>query len=160
MKVGAQAGGYCGIKEGLKAGEKVATAANFILDSESRLKGAFAAMGRPRSEMTRAQVAVAQVQITLRTEPEPAKVGDNTVRVRVVDAGGTPVTDASVRVKISMPAMGSMAPMRSEAILSHQQDGEYAGRLNIPMAWTWQAVVTVERGGQVVASKQLNITAR
>ena len=160
VKVGPQAGGYYGIKEGLKAGEKVATAANFILDSESRLKGAFAAMGRPRSEMPRARAAVAQVQITLRTEPEPAKVGDNTVRVRVVDAGGTPVTDASVRVKISMPAMGSMAPMRSEAILSHQQDGEYAGRLNIPMAWTWQAVVTVERGGQVVASKQLNITAR
>ncbi|HYV29498.1 MAG TPA: efflux RND transporter periplasmic adaptor subunit, partial [Candidatus Binatia bacterium] len=104
IRVGAQAGGYYGIKEGLKEGEKVATAANFILDSESRLKGAFEAMGRPKAEMPRAQTAAAQLQITLRTEPDPAKVGDNMLRVRVMDAGGAPVTDASVRIKISMPA--------------------------------------------------------
>jgi len=160
IRVGAQAGGYYGIKEGLKEGEKVATAANFILDSESRLKGAFEAMGRPKAGMPRAQTAAAQLQITLRTEPDPAKVGDNMLRVRVMDAGGAPVTDASVRIKISMPAMGSMAPMSSEATLSHQGNGEYAGPLNIPMAWTWQTAVTVERGGLVVGSKQMSITAR
>ena len=147
VRVGAQAGGYYGIKEGLKEGEKVATAANFILDSESRLKGAFEAMGRPKG-MPRAKAAAAQLQITLRTEPDPAKVGDNMLRVRVMDAGGAPVTDASVRIKISMPAMGSMAPMSSEATLLHQGNGEYAGPLNVPMAWTWQTVIMVERAGQ------------
>ncbi|MGH7321619.1 MAG: efflux RND transporter periplasmic adaptor subunit, partial [Candidatus Rokuibacteriota bacterium] len=37
------------IAEGLKEGERVVTAANFILDSESRLKGAFDAMTQPSS---------------------------------------------------------------------------------------------------------------
>lgn len=37
------------VGSGLAAGERVVTAANFVLDSESRLKGAFAAMGKPVS---------------------------------------------------------------------------------------------------------------
>jgi membrane fusion protein, copper/silver efflux system len=47
VKLGPEAGGYQAIESGLKAGERVVTAANFILDSESRLKGAFANMGKP-----------------------------------------------------------------------------------------------------------------
>jgi len=48
VKVGGEAMGYIAIQSGLKAGERVATAANFILDSESRLTGAFANMGVPK----------------------------------------------------------------------------------------------------------------
>ena len=45
VKVSAEAGDKVGIQEGLKPGERVVTGANFIVDSESRLKGAFAGMG-------------------------------------------------------------------------------------------------------------------
>jgi RND family efflux transporter MFP subunit len=41
VKLGPEADGYQAIESGLQTGERVVTAANFILDSESRLKGAF-----------------------------------------------------------------------------------------------------------------------
>src|SRR5260370_15972484 len=47
VKVSAEAGDKVGIQQGLKPGERVVTGANFIVDSESRLKGAFAGMGAP-----------------------------------------------------------------------------------------------------------------
>src|SRR5204863_3086632 len=47
VKVSAEAGERVGIEEGLKPGERVVTGANFVVDSESRLKGAFAGMGSP-----------------------------------------------------------------------------------------------------------------
>src|SRR3984893_3070388 len=47
VKVSAEAGEKVGIEQGLKAGERVVTGANFVVDSESRLKGAFAGMGAP-----------------------------------------------------------------------------------------------------------------
>src|SRR6266849_1810399 len=47
VKVSAEAGEKVGIEQGLKSGERVVTGANFVVDSESRLKGAFAGMGSP-----------------------------------------------------------------------------------------------------------------
>jgi RND family efflux transporter MFP subunit len=160
VKLGMQAEGSYAIKQGLKQGERVATAANFILDSESRLKGAFANMGVPKQPATAGAMAAEQLRIELHTQPDPAKTGDNMVRVKVADSKGTPISDASVKVKINMPAMGSMAPLSSEAQLSRQGNGEYTGRLNIPLAWTWQTTVTVERAGQLLGSGNFNITAR
>jgi len=160
VNLGAQAEGLYAIHHGLKRGERVATAANFILDSESRLKGAFANMGVPKQPAASTGSPVEQLRIQLHTEPDPAKVGENLVRVKVADAKGWPVSDALVKVRISMPAMGGMPHMSSEAQLSHQANGEYSGRLTIPMAWTWQTMVTVERAGQLLGSGQFNIVAR
>jgi multidrug efflux pump subunit AcrA (membrane-fusion protein) len=52
VKLGPEAGGYYAIESGLKAGEMVVTSANFVLDSESRLKGALAGMGAPAAQRT------------------------------------------------------------------------------------------------------------
>jgi RND family efflux transporter MFP subunit len=160
VKVGERASGFYLLKGGVKSGEQVVTSANFILDSESRLKGAFANMGAPKRPAAAPAQAGQQLQIQLRTEPDPAKVGDNTIHIKVSDSKGELISNASVRIKISMPAMGSMPPMSSEGELSSMGNGDYSGRLNIPMAWTWQAVVTVERGGQMLGSRQFNVTAR
>jgi RND family efflux transporter MFP subunit len=172
VKPGARADGRFAILEGLKPGERIVTAANFLLDSESRLKGAFVDMGAPQTLPAAPQTLPAapqtppaarpaeQLRIELHTESMPAKVGDNRVRVHVADAQGAPITEAAVRVTISMPAMGAMPAMRSEAKLTHQGNGNYSGVLNIPMAWTWQATVTVERGGKVLGTAHLDITAK
>ncbi len=45
VRPGAAAGGWREIQAGLRAGERVVTTANFLLDSESRLKGALAGLG-------------------------------------------------------------------------------------------------------------------
>lgn len=52
VKLGPEAGGYYAIESGLTVGEMVVTSANFVLDSESRLKGAFASMGSPTARRT------------------------------------------------------------------------------------------------------------
>lgn len=147
------------ISDGLREGERVATAANFILDSESRLKGAFEAMGR-RPAGTGGVAAGPRLRVDLTTTPSPAKIGKNTVRVKVLDPAGQPLAGAEVEVRIFMPQMGSMAPMEAKATLQQETAGQYAGEIDIPMAWTWETTVTVRKDGQVVGTARASITAR
>ena len=158
VKLGPEAGGYHAIENGLKAGERVVTAANFIIDSESRLKGAFANMGKP-GERAKAPAAQTALKIEL-MEPKAAKVGQNTVRLTIKDAQGNPITDAEVEVTLFMPPMGSMAPMIAKATLKSAGAGEYTGTIDIPMAWSWQTTVTVKKEGKSLGSMQTTITAR
>lgn len=160
VKLSAEAGGYYAIESGLKPEERVVTAANFILDSESRLKGAFANMGKPeKREMTGGAAPTQKLQIEI-LEPKVAKVGMNPLRLVVKDASGNPLTDGEVEVTLFMPQMGNMAPMTSKAKLQHSKQGEYAGNIDFPMAWTWQTTVTVKKAGVTLGSMQTNITAR
>lgn len=48
VEVGAKAGGYYEILRGLKAGEKVVTAANFLIDAESKVQGVEASWETPK----------------------------------------------------------------------------------------------------------------
>jgi membrane fusion protein, copper/silver efflux system len=160
VKVGGEAMGYVAIQSGLSAGERVVTAANFILDSESRLKGAFANMGTPAQKPISSVSGPTQNLRVEIMEPKVAKVGQNSIRLMVRDAAGNPVTDVEVDVTLFMPQMGSMAPMTSKASLKAMKPGEYQGQVDIPMAWTWQTTVLVKKGGQPMGSVQTTLTAR
>ena len=160
VKVGGEAMGYVAIQSGLSAGERVVTAANFILDSESRLKGAFANMGTPdQKQISTATGPTQNLRVEI-MEPKVAKVGQNSIRLMARDATGNPVTDADVEVSLFMPQMGSMAPMTSKASLKPIKPGEYQGEVVIPMAWTWQTTVSVKKGGKPMGSFQTTLTAR
>ena len=52
VKVGAEAGDYYQILEGVKEGEKVVTSAQFLIDSESNLRTAISMMQEPEKEQT------------------------------------------------------------------------------------------------------------
>ncbi|MCI0719369.1 MAG: efflux RND transporter periplasmic adaptor subunit [Acidobacteria bacterium] len=160
VKVGGEAMGYVAIQSGLSAGERVVTAANFILDSESRLKGAFANMGMPDpKQISSATGAAPNLKVEI-MEPKVAKLGQNSIRLMVRDAAGNPITDADVDVSLFMPQMGSMAPMTSKASLRPTKPGEYQGEVDVPMAWTWQTTVSVKKGGKPMGSAQTTLTAR
>ncbi len=159
VKAGTSSDGYYVIESGLEEGEQVVTAANFILDSESRLKGAFANMGKPNKEMQKANASTSSLKVEV-IEPKVGKVGKNTIRLLVKDASGTAIRDGAVEVTLFMPQMGSMAPMTSSAKLKDMGNGEYDGEVDIPMAWTWQTTITVKKAGQAIGSTQTNITAR
>jgi len=159
VKVSAEAGDKVGIQQGLKPGERVVTGANFIVDSESRLKGAFAGMGAP-SKPSAGSAAVGQSISLVVLEPKTAKTGMNAIRLLVKDASGNPITGAQVEVTLFMPQMGSMAPMTSKATLTESGIGLYAGQIEFQMAWTWQTTVTVRKNGNVIGIAQTNITAR
>lgn len=159
VKVSAEAGEKVGIQEGLKSGERVVTGANFVVDSESRLKGAFDGMGTPSKSAAEGGPAARTISVEV-LDPKTAKTGMNTIRLLVKDAGGKPISGAQVDVGLFMPQMGTMPPMRSNAALTEIGSGVYSGQIEFLMAWTWQATVTVKKNGTVVGVAQTNITAR
>jgi RND family efflux transporter MFP subunit len=161
VKLGAEAGGYFAIQSGLKAGERVVTAANFVLDSESRLKGALANMGKPELPQAAGAGAAGTQALSVEIrEPKEAKVGRNNLRLLIRDSSGQPVEGAEVEVMLLMPQMGSMPPMTTRAALRSAGKGEYAGTVEIPMAWTWQTTVTVRKSGNVLGTVQTQLQAR
>jgi len=158
VKVSAEAGERVGIEEGLKPGERVVTSANFVVDSESRLKGAFAGMGSP-SQAPASTTATQTISVEV-LDPKPAKTGMNAMRLLVKDASGKPITGAQVDVGLFMPQMGAMPPMSSKATLTESGNGVYTGQVEVQMAWTWQTTVTVRKNGNVIGVARTNITAR
>lgn len=153
------AGGRRVVESGLDEGERVVTAANFILDSESRLKGALDAMGRPvPAEAQATSTSVISAEVT--TDPSPAKVGRNRVRAVIKDASGRPVADAEVAIRLFMPQMAAMAQVDVRGSLKPAGGGVYEGVVEIPIAWSFDTTLTVRRGGQVVGTVQTTITSR
>jgi len=148
------------VEEGLKEGERVATAAHFILDSESRLKGAFDAMGRPIPVEVAVSVSTSQISADVTTSPSPARIGKNRVRVMVKDAQGQPITDADVDIRLFMPQMTGMAEVNVTAKLRPTGNGVYAAEVEIPIAWSFATTVTVRKAGQVVGTAETTVIAR
>jgi membrane fusion protein, copper/silver efflux system len=160
VKVATEADEKVGIQNGLKAGERVVTGANFIVDSESRLKGAFAGMGAPSKPSPVAGGGHAQTISVEVLDPKTAKTGMNPIRLVVKDSSGKLITGAQVEVGLFMPQMGTMPPMSSKATLQESGNGVYGGQIEFQMAWTWQTTVTVRKDGRVIGVAQTNITAR
>jgi RND family efflux transporter MFP subunit len=160
VKVSAEAGEKVGIEQGLKPGERVVTGANFVVDSESRLKAAFAGMGSPSQPPAGAGAGAKQTISVEVLDPKTAKTGMNAIRLLVKDASGKPITGAQVDVGLFMPQMGAMPPMSSKATLTESGNGVYTGQIEFQMAWTWQTTVTVRKNGNVIGVAQTNITAR
>ncbi|MGA3177874.1 MAG: efflux RND transporter periplasmic adaptor subunit [Candidatus Acidiferrum sp.] len=81
VQLGPQAGEEYIVLKGLRAGERIVTSANFLIDSESQLQaaiGSYAAppSGAPATETKSSSTAQAAVQIDFSTEPQtPRKYG-------------------------------------------------------------------------------------
>ena len=119
------------VTKGLTAGQKIVTSANFLIDSESQLQAAAGSFAPPPPGVgSNAPAANApQAKIDFTTDPNPPAKGANTFRVRLTDAGGTPVSGAEVTVTFymaAMPAMG-MAAMNTTSKLTEKGGGLYEG---------------------------------
>jgi Cu(I)/Ag(I) efflux system membrane fusion protein len=160
VKAGPEVAAGLVITEGLREGERVVAAANFIVDSESRLKGAFDAMGTPTQPAEAASASTPAIRVDVATRPSPARVGRNQIRVSVADAAGRAIDDAEVGVRLFMPQMIGMAAVDVRTNLRPVGMGEYAGEIEIPIAWTFSTTVIVRRAGQVIGTAETSITAR
>ncbi len=117
-------------------------------------------MGKPSTAQGgQAQPAAQNIAVEI-LEPKTAKTGMNTIRLRVKNAAGNPITGAQVDVSLFMPQMGSMPPMTSRATLAETDGGVYSGQIEFQMAWTWQTTVTVRRNGNVIGVVKTTITSR
>jgi Cu(I)/Ag(I) efflux system membrane fusion protein/cobalt-zinc-cadmium efflux system membrane fusion protein len=150
------------VTKGLKAGERIVTSANFLIDSESQLQAAMGSFAAPPPEAGAASAGNApQVSMDYSSSPSTPRLGANTLRVKLTGSGGAPITGAQVTVTFFMPAMPAMgmAAMRNVATLSEQAGGLYEGPVQIQMGGTWQVTLLATKKGQTIGQKQISVTA-
>jgi RND family efflux transporter MFP subunit len=161
VKIGRRLGETTQILEGVTEGEQVAAGASFFLDSESQLRASlqgYEAAATPSG----GRGTAAQLDIALRTLPDPPKAGENQFEAIVKDATGKSIDDGEVTVQLLMPAMPTMnmPAMRNEIKLSPAGGGVYRGSGQVMTAGRWDVTVTVVRGGQRLGTRQLPMVAR
>ncbi len=162
VQLGARAGDDFIVLKGLKAGEKIVTSANFLIDSESQLQAALGSFVPPppgAGEASAMNAPKANAELT--SDPSPPHKGSNVFRVKVTDSGGAPVSGAEVSVTFFMPAMQEMgmAAMRIAVPLSEKSRGLYEGRGQLESGGTWQVTILARKDGQTIASKQMSVNA-
>jgi Cu(I)/Ag(I) efflux system membrane fusion protein/cobalt-zinc-cadmium efflux system membrane fusion protein len=164
VEVGPSLDDHTVVLNGLRSGERIVTSANFLVDSEAQLQAALGSFGPtpPGAGAAAAMNAPAQqIATELATEPSPPHKGSNTVRVKVAQPDGKPVTAAQVSVAFfmaAMPAMG-MSAMRVVAALADKGNGLYEAPIQLQTGGTWQVTITVQRNGQTISTKQLSVNA-
>jgi RND family efflux transporter MFP subunit len=166
VKIGNRFDGHYEVLAGLSPGERILASASFLLDSESRLKEAMAGMAHgdmPGMETKAALKAgpqerkVQDLTLTLVTQPEKPKAGENVLRLKVTDKSGAIVKDAQVTFVANM-TMPGMVPSKGEAKLS--KDGFYETKTMLAMAGEWEVTVSIRRPGQKEIQEKFRIVAQ
>jgi Cu(I)/Ag(I) efflux system membrane fusion protein/cobalt-zinc-cadmium efflux system membrane fusion protein len=162
VQLGQRAGDEYIVLLGLKAGERIVTSANFLVDSESQLQAAIGAFVPPPPE-TGSTAGTPRESVTVRfaTEPSPAHKGRNLYRVELKGPDGSALTGASVNVRsymAGMPEMG-MAAMNAVTQLVEKGHGLYEGQTKLESGGTWQITITAAKNGQTLVTKQLTLIA-
>ncbi|WP_457642067.1 FixH family protein [Persephonella sp.] len=78
---------------------------------------------------------------------EPPHVGINKWKLYIYTKGGSPVTDANVKVNGYMPPMPGMPEMSFDYPVKNTGHF-YESDVNLSMGGTWQITITVEREGK------------
>jgi membrane fusion protein, copper/silver efflux system len=177
VKLGAKLDGFYQVTSGLDEGEKIAASSAFLLDSESRLAEAMGAMagmpgmstegmaGMPGMEGMKKDAPtkvgpmekkLGDLTLTLSTQPEKTKAGENTLRLKIADKSGKPVTDAQVLFQYTMNMAGMVL---SKAEAKHSKDGFYQTKANFGMAGEWDITIIVRRPGQKELQEKFKVVA-
>jgi Cu(I)/Ag(I) efflux system membrane fusion protein/cobalt-zinc-cadmium efflux system membrane fusion protein len=162
LELGPRIGDDFIVAKGLKAGEKIVTSANFLIDSESQLQASLGSFVPPPPGAGGASPMNApQANAELTSAPNPPSKGSNVFRVKLTDTNGSPISGAEISVTFFMPAMPAMgmAAMRTPVVLSDKGNGDYEGSGVLGSGGTWQTTILAKKNGQVVANKQQSVNA-
>lgn len=165
VQLGPQTGDRYVVQKGLKAGERIVTSANFLVDSESQLQAAIGSFVPPPPGAGAAASNAPQpqpvAQIEFSTEPSPPRKGTNVYHVHLKAADGSPLSGATVSVRSYMPGMPemSMPAMNVLTQLTEKGSGVYEGQAKLESGGKWQISVTATKNGGVIATKQLSLLA-
>ncbi len=166
VQLGPQAGDQYIVLKGLKAGERIVTSANFLIDSESQLQAAIGSFAPPppgagAASAMNSLATQATTQVQFSSEPAAPRKSSNLYRVKLASADGTPVTGAQVSVRSYLPGMPQMgmAAMNVVTSLSEKGVGVYEGQAKLDGDGAWQLTVTAIKSGAVFATKQVSPNA-
>ena len=160
------------VTRGLKPGEKVVIAGNFLIDSQTRLSSGMSGLYGGSKEFGAGQQQPAAVpsaapteqntKISLRVDPDPAKGGaENMFHITLTDASGNAIPDAQVKVTLVMPAMPAMnMPEMRNSFDVPFAGGMYMGKGTVPMEGSWNVLVEASKDGKVIATYRSHLTAK
>lgn len=96
--------------------------------------------------------------VIVKFDKNPPTTGANDVDIEIKDATGKYVTDATVKVDYSMPAMPGMPAMnyKTNAVLS---GNKYMAKLDLSMSGSWGIAVKITKDGKTSTVK-FNIDAQ
>jgi Cu(I)/Ag(I) efflux system membrane fusion protein len=100
---------------------------------------------------------VQDLTLTLLTQPEKPKAGENVLRLKVTDKSGALVKDAQVSFVANM-TMPGMVPSKGEGKLS--KEGFYETKAMLAMAGEWEVAVIVRRPGQKEIQEKFRVVAQ
>ena len=154
---------YYPVLSGLKAGDRVVTQGNFLIDSQTRITGGMTGLFGGSKQFESGQAAASSaIQFSFRADPAMPRGGSKTtVHVTVLDASGKPIPDAEVKVALVMPAMPAMnmPEMRSPADLAWN-GSDYAGTVKVPMSGSWNVEIEARRKGQPLGTYRSRLVAQ
>lgn len=164
VQLGAQVGDQFVVLKGLKAGDKIITSANFLIDSESQLQAALGSFAPPppgAGQGTGVNTSGISANVEFSSQPSPPHKGGNVYRVKLTDNKGAPIAGATVTITFFMPAMPAMGmgAMKSVTTLSDKGGGMYEGQGQLGSGGTWQVTILAQQNGQTLASKQISVDA-
>jgi hypothetical protein len=85
-------------------------------------------------------------------DKNPPVTGQNKMEISIQDATGTDVTDATVAVDYSMPAMPGMPAMNYKA-KAEVNGSRYLANVNFSMSGAWNINVKITRAGKIQSVK-------
>ena len=97
-----------------------------------------------------------QVVVTIESEvtPQPPRVGEATIALRVTDSSGKPVTGARIRLEGNMSHAG-MVPVFVEA--AEVEPGRYRANMELSMAGDWVVLVHMNLASGEKVDQQFEI---
>ena len=96
------------------------------------------------------------VKVTVVVESDPLKVGDNNLRIELLDSKGNAVTDADVSVYYFMPSM----PAMNYEVQASPDGTNYAAVIKPLMPGAWDADIKIKRNGGDVQKTTINFNAK
>ena len=160
VELGPHVGGDFVVRAGLRAGQRIVSSANFLIDSESQLQAALGTFQPPPPGASAAAGAPAGT-IELATKPTPPRKGSNQMLLTVRDRAGKPVADAAVTMVFFMPAMPAMgmSAMRQTATAKPLGGGNYVADVDLEGGGSWSVTLLATKGGQEIARSQVTLSA-
>ncbi len=117
--------------------------------------------GRPPSGDPTVTTRAGDISLNLWLSPDPPGQSGTILWLGVEGSGDDPVVDADVRSSYLMPAMGSMAEMRGQGVVSNEGGGLYRVEFDFPMPGTWTLDFAVASDiGRVEAEYSLTTGAK
>jgi hypothetical protein len=96
--------------------------------------------------------------VSVKFDKNAPSTGANNIEIQVTDATGKYVSDATVKVDYTMPAMPGMPAMsyKTDAVPS---GSKYTAKLDFSMSGAWNVAVKITKGGKTSTLK-FNIDAQ